>query len=443
MDVGLIILASTFVLFVIAAVSFVSSLVRHRRQRRFAGALQEVHVTSPGGGGPMDTNLEGLTVEVAADSLSASLLTPLRAGEWMPPADPAPAASLDEASLAGRIATFEPLPSISEPQFAVEQYEPWEVEPTTPGLPVRQAAAPMAGVPLALQVPEVTAPSDPVAADTATDSDLDRELAALMPTAVFEPVAEQAVTVVATVPAPVSVPVQAAAAPVTVPPLPTTSAPAPSVPALPVAPVVAPMPEPVAVPMPEPVAAPTPAPTPAPVAVPAPIPAPVAVPEPIPAPVVVPVPVPVAEPPAPTPALQAAAKEEYWEDMLRGQQPPETPRAQVRAAEARPEVHVSASEPPAVPQSVPVAQSRPARVRPVARVRSAEGLLVEFAPAAAVGEGPDSRRGAVPELVMEAPVEMWFGEARVGVKAGTATYDRFRKYADVLLQDLRATKMRV
>jgi hypothetical protein len=38
---------------------------------------------------------------------------------------------------------------------------------------------------------------------------------------------------------------------------------------------------------------------------------------------------------------------------------------------------------------------------------------------------------------MVAPVEMWFGDARVGVKAGTKTYAQFRKYADVLLGDLK------
>jgi hypothetical protein len=44
---------------------------------------------------------------------------------------------------------------------------------------------------------------------------------------------------------------------------------------------------------------------------------------------------------------------------------------------------------------------------------------------------------------MEAPVEMWFGDSRVGVKAGTGTYDRFRKYADVLLEDLRSSRRSV
>jgi hypothetical protein len=47
-------------------------------------------------------------------------------------------------------------------------------------------------------------------------------------------------------------------------------------------------------------------------------------------------------------------------------------------------------------------------------------------------------RAEAPELTMVAPVEMWFGDARVGVKAGTKTYSQFRRYADVLLGDLKA-----
>ena len=39
---------------------------------------------------------------------------------------------------------------------------------------------------------------------------------------------------------------------------------------------------------------------------------------------------------------------------------------------------------------------------------------------------------------MAAPVEMWFGDARVGVEPGTETYDQFRKYADELFDDLKA-----
>ena len=48
-------------------------------------------------------------------------------------------------------------------------------------------------------------------------------------------------------------------------------------------------------------------------------------------------------------------------------------------------------------------------------------------------------RSQTPELVMVAPVEMWFGDARIGVKAGTKTYARFRKYADVLIDGLKET----
>ena len=46
------------------------------------------------------------------------------------------------------------------------------------------------------------------------------------------------------------------------------------------------------------------------------------------------------------------------------------------------------------------------------------------------------------EIVLAAPVEMWFGESRIGVKAGTKTYAQFRKYADVLFGDLQAAKAR-
>jgi hypothetical protein len=38
---------------------------------------------------------------------------------------------------------------------------------------------------------------------------------------------------------------------------------------------------------------------------------------------------------------------------------------------------------------------------------------------------------------MAAPVEMWFGDARVGVRAGTKTYEQFRRYADIMMRDLK------
>jgi hypothetical protein len=38
---------------------------------------------------------------------------------------------------------------------------------------------------------------------------------------------------------------------------------------------------------------------------------------------------------------------------------------------------------------------------------------------------------------MVAPVQMWFGDYAVAVKAGSKTHTQFRKYADVLLAELR------
>ncbi len=86
-------------------------------------------------------------------------------------------------------------------------------------------------------------------------------------------------------------------------------------------------------------------------------------------------------------------------------------------------------------------ESRPAR--PHAHVRTRLSTPVDVLPPQSGGQVPEHSaathgpRGATPVLTMVAPVEMWFGEARVGVKAGTKTYEQFRKYADVLLGDLK------
>jgi hypothetical protein len=47
------------------------------------------------------------------------------------------------------------------------------------------------------------------------------------------------------------------------------------------------------------------------------------------------------------------------------------------------------------------------------------------------------RRPEIPERVLVAPVEMWFGDARVGVRAGTKTYDSFQRIAALLFEDLK------
>ncbi|HSK46536.1 MAG TPA: hypothetical protein VLA05_00855 [Coriobacteriia bacterium] len=44
------------------------------------------------------------------------------------------------------------------------------------------------------------------------------------------------------------------------------------------------------------------------------------------------------------------------------------------------------------------------------------------------------------EYAMHTPVEIWFGDARVGVRDGTQTSRHFRKYADRLLADLKAAQ---
>jgi hypothetical protein len=59
-----------------------------------------------------------------------------------------------------------------------------------------------------------------------------------------------------------------------------------------------------------------------------------------------------------------------------------------------------------------------------------------------LAQAPVGDRADSSDFHMVAPVEMWFGDARVGVKAGTRTYAQFRKYADVLLGDLKGVNAR-
>jgi hypothetical protein len=60
-------------------------------------------------------------------------------------------------------------------------------------------------------------------------------------------------------------------------------------------------------------------------------------------------------------------------------------------------------------------------------------------PIAAAPAGSDAR-SKIPEHVLVAPVEMWFGDHRVGVKAGSKTYDQFQRMAQVLFDDLKQSK---
>ena len=135
-------------------------------------------------------------------------------------------------------------------------------------------------------------------------------------------------------------------------------------------------------------------------------------------------------------------------DQLDAQKPaapePAVPGAPFAAIE-RPPVVVHQPQQADGDTSTAAAAPQPARApRPRAVVRAAtpeQGASTSsgrLAPLATQVSDPQSReRSLAPELTMAAPVEMWFGDHRVGVKHGTKTYDQFRRYADALFDDLR------
>jgi len=111
------------------------------------------------------------------------------------------------------------------------------------------------------------------------------------------------------------------------------------------------------------------------------------------------------------------------------------------------------SQAPRPAATVPVAPIPPAleprpQVAAVARPdepRPQVVMHVESTPPAAPAERvaftePSARESAGAEFELVAPVEMWFGDARVGVKPGSKTYDRFQRIAKVLFDDLQQAK---
>lgn len=389
-DVRLYIIGGTFALLVVSIIVFVFTLTRARRveQEHAADVSMQRLPTAPER--DMDASLKGFEIEVSADSPSASLLTPLKTEDWMPPESPATVDGLKEVALAERVAHFEPEPVIPEPAFSVEQHPDWKVG--------EAAAPPSEPAPTwAQHVPEVVVdredvePTDFEAVPIGDSEDsFDAEIAALLPTTVFEAVEGQA------------------AAPAHVPP------------ALEPAPV------------PEPVPAPMPVPEP----VPEPFPAPMPVPEPTPEP---------ALPPEPASDIETLSEDDFWQAAIRGEQGLRVPAA-AAPREPRPEVRVAEPQPSQeAPDTSVVPDPEPVPPRPRVTVHVAGGA--DGSEVMPIAEGPAAPRRVparavadIPDVVMAAPVEMWFGESRVGVKAGTATYDRFRKYADVLLDDLQASK---
>lgn len=55
-------------------------------------------------------------------------------------------------------------------------------------------------------------------------------------------------------------------------------------------------------------------------------------------------------------------------------------------------------------------------------------------------ECPAEPEPCVREYVMQAPVEMWFGDVRVAVRSGSDTDRRFQRFAEVLFEELRASR---
>jgi len=183
--------------------------------------------------------------------------------------------------------------------------------------------------------------------------------------------------------------------------------------------------------------------TPRPVIPPPPAPAPV-VPEPLTPPAPEP---PMPEPPAPEPPIpEPPAPEPPMPEPPAPEPPmpeppaPEPPMPEPPAPE--PPMPEPPAPVPAIPQ--PPAESRPRTVVHAQDVATSDGAgaaLKGSVPRVAQRPSLEARAHAsassVPEHELVAPVEMWFGEARVGVKPGTRTYELFRKYADELFDEYR------
>lgn len=516
MDARLLILAATFGLFIASLVVFVVVLARPRRPLPAPATQLPWNALPAAPVEEVDTSLAGLNVELSAESPSAALLTPLRAGQWIPPDEPAPAEQLQTVALDGRIAAFEPVPEIPEPAFASPQYESWEIGldpaavatpavpqasatlPIQPSIPevhaevadavVPAVATPPASVPVPAPIPEpISAPApapisepmpapvpEPVPAPIPEPMPAPLPAPAPIPMAIPEPeivpaptqepapaLEQPPVAEVVLEPSPVAISSieEPAVAPVWVPPSTPDATVVPEVPAA------IEMPQPPIVPAAPPVSA-------APVAeddfsaeiaalLPsiadversvrpqAPVPVAVPVPDPLPVPIAVPTPAPIPTPvvsaPEPVPAVAPPSAASVYEPA-QGPVPEQRPVAEpAPVREERPVAVVAPEQPatPVVPATPDPLVSRPSRPRAVVRAfDGADVVDVVQIPAAraAAPATSDERTQLGTDMVLAAPVEMWFGDARVGVKAGTPTYDRFRKYADVLLADLKASR---
>ena len=144
-------------------------------------------------------------------------------------------------------------------------------------------------------------------------------------------------------------------------------------------------------------------------------------------------------PSAPTPPTVASAPQvtKPPAEMIAATEPP--------VAETSIQDSVPAA-PPAAPRPAVVAKT--ARVTAAATVRPATPARADVPTARRAATQSERPRATVartksddaPTHELVAPVEMWFGDDRVGVKPGSRTYDLFQKYATVLFDDLRRSR---
>lgn len=433
MDTRLIILAVTFALVVVSIIILIVALVRSGRPKIPAEGV----VAAPGDWpalNPAPAELEDAhdvgPFNAPKSGMAAVLSQPLRTGTWRPDA-PGPTAT----------------PVVSAGDY-------WDSLIDEPELLLREPAAQAETVGAAVQSPAVAPTASPAPAPTQVQVPVsapspappmpEKPAAPPVAEAAPAPVAETPPAAVSMAePAPLEAPLPQTppAQPSTVETAPETAQP-PATPYLdaqidvqdqewlvdlvaeldaaqPV-PVAAPVVQPAPAPEPQPVAEPAPVVVPVAVAQPMPV-EPVAQPAPAPAPVAVPLPEPASEPVAPLPDVVAP----------RPVAPPPAPRPAVSV----PTEPIPPAQEPR-PQVIPAA--RPAEPRPAAVIHSEPVEPPERV--AAVPSAPSmsaDRLAASEQLILVAPVEMWFGEARVGVKPGSNTYDRFQRIAKVLFDDLK------
>ena len=390
MDSRVYMLIGTFALLIVALLATIISAVRSGNRRMSMpdeppNVAYEWPALPPAPSQSLDTDLEGLKLEVPPNSPSAALLAPLRTGTWQPPAELAPVALLPEASLDARIATYQAEPELtgSEPRVAT-RVQPCAVEPVLPPVKIELVPAAPALMPTPALEPDIAVVSpDPLSLVSLPDP-----ATVLSPSVAVERAVEMLVA--------------------STPPFENT-----------------PMPRPEwrnAVPSVETLVMP-------------------------------------ATPPAELSQYVSASEADFADEISALIPPldswfehlpvPDAP-APAPAPASRPAAIVhepSARELVVAPAPAVVPAQEPARPRAVVRTAIPDGGLgfsaVVLTPLEAAAPGPTGPEGEpAPELVMVAPIEMWFGDSRVGVKAGTKTYDQFRKYADVLFADLQVSKAR-